>query len=232
MEIEPETNKTAPAGGWASVKGAEWVVDRWAAYPWFVDMVNGQLPLNCSGSLTTRSDECQLDGFATDPTSIASNWQTCLETGLYLGANLGPHQLVSKYLTLEYSMSACPSYFPNAPADLLPTTTNVDKTNAAYGGWSIRPSNTFFAVGELDPWRIVSIASEESYAPKGVKITRKIPKCGESTGPNKVFGIVLKDGVQVTDLRDDIYDVPDSAVAQELFKSALTEWLECFKPKP
>jgi hypothetical protein len=152
-------------------------------------------------------------------------------TGYFQSANLGPQQLVSKYNSLQHQHDICHRQFPNASRSLFPDWPNTARTNAVFGGWSIRPSNTYWSNGEFDPWRTLSPASAEPFAPKGVALTRKTPKCGKSTGRNELFGMVLKDAEHCFDFRTTGVTVPDGAVSREIFHGALGEWMKCYKPK-
>jgi hypothetical protein len=107
------------------------------------------------------------------------------------------------------------------------------RINKALGGWSVRPSNTYWSTGEYDPWRPNTPASQLPYAPK-VQFTQEIPKCGVSPGKDKLFGMMIKDGGHLYDWNEPGFDrpiVPDREKSQELFKQALKAWLPCFKPK-
>jgi hypothetical protein len=100
-----------------------------------------------------------------------------------------------------------------------------------FGGWYIRPSNTYWSNGEFDPWRTLSPASAEPFAPKGVKLTREVPSCGKSTGYGELFGMVLKDAEHCFDFRTTGVTVADGAVSRGIFWGALEEWLKCYTPK-
>jgi hypothetical protein len=82
--IETDTDGLKPvlAGkdGWGKTKGAEWVVARWASYPWFTGNVNQYLETECSG----RDDvagTCDLNKKFSEPNVIAWTWQYCTEWG-------------------------------------------------------------------------------------------------------------------------------------------------------
>jgi hypothetical protein len=82
--IETDTDGMKPvlAGkdGWGKTKGAEWVVARWASYPWFAGNVNQYLETECSG----RDDvagTCDLNNKFSEPNVIAWTWQYCTEWG-------------------------------------------------------------------------------------------------------------------------------------------------------
>ncbi|CAN9180980.1 unnamed protein product [Alternaria sp. RS040] len=97
--------------------------------------------------------------------------------------------------------------------------------------WDIRPSNTYWSNGEFDPWRTLSPASAEPFAPKGVQVIQDVPKCGKKTSKHELFGLVLRDAEHCFDFRTTGVTVADGPVSQRLFRSALTSWLPCYKPK-
>jgi hypothetical protein len=83
IETDPVTKRTSPKEGWASSKGAKWVVDRWSAYPNFVTIVNDYFELECSGHTNkTGGGNCILDGAFKDPATISWTWQYCTEWGM------------------------------------------------------------------------------------------------------------------------------------------------------
>lgn len=233
METDPKTNKTAPAEGWAKSKGAEYAVARWASYPSFIRNVNNYLETNCSGSLNVTGD-CNLNLRFDDPAAISWTWQYCTQWGYFQSANVGPQQLISKFNSLKHQRDICHRQFPNAPASLFPEWPNTARTNAVFGGWNIRPSNTYWSNGEFDPWRTLSPASAEPFAPKGVVVqSDRIPKCGASTSRNELFGYVLPHAQHCFDFRTVGVVAPNGAgeKSRGIFKTALSQWLQCYKPK-
>src|SRR5438105_121703 len=104
--------------------------------------------------------------------------------------------MVSKFVELSSQQQNCQQSFPSAK--MLPAQPAVNATNAKYKGFAIRPSNTFFTDGEFDPWRVVSLLSTESFAPK-VTVTQNIPQCNVAPPQSEVFGYVLKNCVHGQD---------------------------------
>jgi hypothetical protein len=156
---------------------------------------------------------------------------TDLHLGYFQSANLGPQQLLSKYNTLAHWKDICDRQFPNAPRSLFPAWPDVARTNRVFGGWSIRPSNTYWSNGEFDPWRTLSPASGEPFAPKGVRLFQDPPKCGQAQSRNELFGYVLKDAQHCYDFRTTGVTVSDGAVSRGYFMRALDQWLGCWRPK-
>tara|TARA_R110002003_G_scaffold140_23_gene12900 strand:- start:5319 stop:5834 length:516 start_codon:yes stop_codon:yes gene_type:complete len=152
-------------------------------------------------------------------------------TGYFQSANLGPNQLVSKYNSLYHQKEICDRQFPSAPRDLFPEWPNVDRTNRVFGGWDIRPSNTYWSNGEFDPWRTLSPASAEPFAPRGVRLFTDPPRCGEAQSRRELFGYVLENAQHCYDFRTTGVTVPAGAVSRKFFTDALSRWLKCFKPK-
>lgn len=139
--------------------------------------------------------------------------------------------MISKYDSPEFEQKTCRDQFSNDPHGLLPDSPQADQLNKELGGWSIRPSNTFWTGGDLDPWKPLTVFSQLPGAPN-VQVTQDIPKCGVSPGKNTVFGQVIRGGAHAYDQSQIGYkDVPDAAAARLLFHQALKEWLPCFQAK-
>lgn len=100
-------------------------------------------------------------------------------------------------------------------------------TNDEFGGWSLRPSNTYWSNGEFDPWRTLSPASAESFAPHP-QLFAEAPTCGEESDEGELFGYVIPGAQHCYDFRT--YFEP-GAVSRQYFSTALSKWLKCFKPK-
>lgn len=82
IETDPDTQKLAPAEGWARSKGANFTVGRWAEYPWFASNVNTYMETNCSGRANVSGD-CDLNRKFTDPAMISWTWQYCTQWGTF-----------------------------------------------------------------------------------------------------------------------------------------------------
>lgn len=226
IETDPKTNTTAPAEGWSKSKGAKYVVDRWATWKTFTPLVNSYMETECSGKQNVTGT-CNLNNRFTDPASISWTWQYCTQWGYFQSANLGPNQIVSKYNSLEHQKDICHRQFPNAPRSLLPEWPNTDRTNKVFGGWDIRPSNTYWSGGEFDPWRTLSPLSTEPFAPKVNSFT-DAPKCGATTSKRDLFGYTMANAQHCYDFRTYF---PGGAISRKYFTDALSGWLKCYKPK-
>lgn len=216
--------------GWAASRGAAFVVQQWASYPGFAGNVSDFLDTECEGpnpaTHNTTAPECNLNKRFSDPATISWTWQYCTEWGFLQSANLGAHQLLSRWNSLQHQSDLCRRQFPTANASLIPAWPRDNQTNEALGGWGIRPSNTYWSGGEFDPWRTLSPLSTEDFAPHP-KLTQTPPACNVSTGVDEVFGYVMPHAQHCYDFRTTF---AGGAVSRRYFTDALTEWLKCFKP--
>ncbi|KAI9754082.1 MAG: hypothetical protein M4579_004865 [Chaenotheca gracillima] len=230
IATDPATNKTSGEEGWAASKGAKFTVDRWASWPGFVEVVNTNLYTNCAGPHpnSTVPADCNVDAPFTDPSAISWTWQYCTQWGYFQSANLGPNQIVSSWNSLKHQADICHRQFPTGAASgLLPDLPRVDKTNAHFGGWAIRPSNVYWSGGEFDPWRTLSPLSSEPFAPN-YNLTQDIPACGVSTSEDELFAYVMPNAEHAFDFRTTF---PGGAVSRKYFTDALTQWLPCFNKR-
>ena len=76
----------------------------------------------------------------------------CSEWGFFQATNAGPHALGSRYQDAKHQQELCYRQFPDGlSSGHLPREPHVDKMNRMFGGWFLRPSNTFYTGGEFDP---------------------------------------------------------------------------------
>jgi hypothetical protein len=217
ISTDLETNTTSGSNGWAATKGASFTIERWASWrSW------DQNCTDTSSNIDTGDEKEKAEELAD---SIAWDWQTCTEWGFFQSANLGPHQLISKFNDLESWQKDCHANFPGGLENgLLPVWPRTNETNAKFGGWDIRPSNTFWTAGELDPWRSLSPLSDMPFSPMNHP-DQNIPECGKSEA--HLFGYLLKDAQHCYDLNEDF---KGGDAARNLFAEALKKWLPCFSP--
>ncbi|KAE8355086.1 serine carboxypeptidase S28-domain-containing protein [Aspergillus coremiiformis] len=230
LEVDPITKQPAGPDGVAKLHGNKYVAERWAAWPEFTPLVNAMFETNCRGLNSSQALSCVLNMVYTDPDAISWTWQYCTEWGFYQSNNVGPHSLLSRYQTLGYQQNICNNQFAQAVANgILPPQAQTEALNKEFGGWTIRPSNTYFTGGEFDPWRTLSILTSEEIAPgvapPGITVSTEIPNCGE-TNQDKVFGYILKGSEHCYDFH--AFSTEGKA-ARDLFQQALTKWLPCFK---
>lgn len=206
------------------------LAERWAAWPDFIDLVNELQPGGfCEGPVPQNktTPDCELELRFTDVLSISWTWQYCTQWGYLQAANLGPHTLGSRYETLEHQQSICFRQFPDGlSSGLLPPSPKTEQINSETDGWAMRPSQVMFTEGEFDPWRTLSPLSNESFS-EHFQVTQDIPACGVSTAADTVFGFVLANAQHCYDFNP-VATYPPAAVPNDLFQSALTEWLQCF----
>jgi hypothetical protein len=85
--IETDTDGLKPAlasvEGWGKTKGAKWVTERWASYPWFVGNVNKYFETECSGRDNVVGN-CDLNKKFTEPSMISWTWQYCTQWGEFV----------------------------------------------------------------------------------------------------------------------------------------------------
>lgn len=225
LETDPHTNHTAGPHGLASTLGQQYVAERLASWPGFVASANAIRTTNCSHGPGPSS--CDLSQPYTDPMALSWVWQTCTEWGYFLAHNAGPLSLVSKYLTVEYQQDLCSRNFPTArKTGRLPVHPPADAFNARHGGWHMRPANTYWTVGEWDPWRAFSVFSTEAFAPDHAHLSSEVPECGVETGPDEVFGFVLQNQQHGDDIGP--VDNEQTRIAHDQFTRALRRWLPCF----
>ncbi|KAF9884391.1 hypothetical protein FE257_001791 [Aspergillus nanangensis] len=226
LEVDPMTNKTAGAEGVAAAHGGKYVAERWASWDMTTPLVNYNLATNCKGLDQKRPRTCQLESFPTDSDSLSWTWQYCTEYGYFQSNNFGPHALVSSYQTLAYQQKICNMQFSEAvKKGILPAQPRADATNNEFGGWSIRPSNTYFSVGEFDPWTTLTVLSQEPMAPQDRAWTKSIPQCEKSNG-GVIFGQIIGEAEHCFD-----FQAFAGQESRDLFQQALKEWLKCFGQK-
>lgn len=227
LTTDPETLAPAGPGGFAPYRGKEWIAEHFSAWPAWTDLINKLYNTNCKRVDPSLPLSCVLNPPATDPDTISWTWQYCTEWGYFQSNNFGPHSLLSSYQTLAYQQEYCNQQFPDAIAkSMFPKRPMADTMNNDTGGWSIRPSNTYFSGGQFDPWRTLSTLATESIAPKNVDFTTDIPKCNVKTEESTVFGYILPNAEHCFDFRSNFASAKKS---RQLFYQALHSWLPCFK---
>ncbi|CAG8933986.1 unnamed protein product [Penicillium salamii] len=225
LETDAETGNPAPAGGFAETRGNKYAAERYASWPVFRQLVNMNYQTNCNKTETSEPLVCNLGQGAVDPDTISWTWQYCTEWGYFQSNNFGPHSLLSKYQTLEYVQEGCYQTFPAAlEQGYLPAQPEVDATNAATGGWTIRPSNVYWSGGQFDPWRTLSPLASGPSDPH-VTLTTEVPGCGVKTSEDTLFGYVMPNAEHCFDFRPG----EPGEQSRQYFKKALQEWLQCFK---
>ncbi|KAI8369235.1 uncharacterized protein BYT42DRAFT_465435, partial [Radiomyces spectabilis] len=86
-------------------------------------------------------------------------WQTCLEMAYWQTAPpLWYPTIVSRKLTTTWYQRQCPFMF----GDAVPEVPEWRRMNKDYGGWDVCLSRTFWVDGEWDPWRTLSVQSDNA----------------------------------------------------------------------
>jgi Serine carboxypeptidase S28 len=241
ISTDPETNELSDARGWAAVKGANFTVDRWANL--YSSNLSKRGVMNDDGSpienaiLINRKESLGFHNYRRranrlDPDTISWRWQRCAELGGWETSNLGPHQLISKFVDLESYRQACHRWFPDGRSTgFLPEWPNVEAVRAL-GGWDIRPTNVFWIGDEFDPWGTRSPFSDSPESPH-YKVVNNVSHCGirhtsdAGLDGSAVFGYLVPGGLHGWDFH---MDFAASVPAQKLFGDALKQWLQCWKP--
>lgn len=222
ISYNPGTGSYSDAGGWAKVhrNGVDFTLDRLKSWPGFTNQTSfGETNISCPSTPPSASIRCQKDK---EVDNISWKYQYCTEWGYLQVGNPGSSQIVSKYSDLNFYRQQCLCQFKSAGKGprAIPDTPRADMINQKYGGWNMRPSRTFFTVGEFDPWRTLS--------PLKVDNTT-IPDCEASTAPGSpLFGKILRNKQHCGDF--DSKD-PDARAAHKLFSAALKKWLCCYAEK-
>lgn len=225
LETDATTNATAPAEGFAAAKGANYTINRWSAWPYFAQTVNYNMATNCKGTNTGYTTACQLDEPIADPSAISWSWQYCTQWGFLQATDL-TYQLTSKFNDIQHQYDICHRQFPDGKASgLLPDIPAADETNAFFGGWQIRPSNVYWSGGQYDPWRTLSLLSDQSFAPN-LTLSQDAPACDAETDDSSIYAYVMPDAQHAYDFRT-TFDA--GATSRKYFTEALTEWLKCWK---
>jgi hypothetical protein len=238
ISTDPSTGETSPAQGWAATKGVQYVIDRWASWPQFLNLINQGLEINCQGPPGIQKNvtrlamdiDCDLTKPATNPDAVGWMWQYCTQWGFFQSANVGPHQLVSKYNSLDHQKDVCHIQFPDGQeTGLLPDWPASLQTNKDMGGWDIRPSNTYWTGSQFDPWRTLSPLSDMPFS-NNVSADSKAPSCvalGVEKQADYLFSYLVPNGEHCYDLH---MEVPWTAPARTLFHETLQQWLSCWAP--
>ena len=162
-------------------------------------------------------------------------WQALTEIGNNMATQTGREwNLVSRFVTVgELRRQQIGHLFEGMDKEAFGKKANVESV-LRYGGWDMKPSNVMFTSGEWDPWRSLSVFSEEEGAP-GRRAVVDVPECGRLPSGKDVFGVVYPGTVHAQDLDkhltdDDGKETPFD-VGFEMFSRAMEEWLPRFKPR-
>jgi len=163
--------------------------------------------------------------------ALSWEWQYCSQFGYFQVADPdNPVNIVSTYISVADELAWCDQTFNNQNPPQ-PDVTALNK----YGGWNMSPSNVFFSNGEYDPWRTLSVNSQESNSPQR-NGSETVPTCNTSPQFPSFFGTTYPQQVHGADVfmssRYPQGDRDAFAKGGALFGSALDQWLPCYTPAP
>lgn len=223
ISYNSDTKGYSSAGGWAKVhlKGVDFTLGRLQNWPGLINQTSfdNDTIVTCPTTPPRALIQCGNDSAVDE---ISWKYQYCTEWGYWQVGNPGDSQIVSKYYDLDFFRQQCLCQFqPSANGRrAIPDTPRVDLINKMYGGRNMRPSRTFFTVGEFDPWSTLSPLKVDNFT---------VPDCDASTAAGApLFGKVLRNKQHCGDF--DNKD-KDARHAHELFSTALKEWLCCYVKK-
>jgi hypothetical protein len=162
------------------------------------------------------------------PDSLSWEYQFCSEFGYFqVGDATAQSNIITTLETVDEIQKECNAIFPG----MLPSAPQVDNINK-YGGWKTNPTQVLFTNGELDPWRTLSVASEESNAPKR-KATTTVPGFGSKPSDDSYYGVIYSGQVHAVDFfsstgqpaaRNQAFNT-----GLKMFTDGLDQWLPQFK---
>jgi len=191
---------------------SETLTQRFASWPPFIGMINKSFQTNCAGQNSSIPLLCDLSQTrATDPALISWTWMLCSEWGLGTGPAPEPYPIVSKYILPHDSRAnLCDVQFPGAiDTGALPAQPETARLNWATGGRRVRPSNTFWTVGQFDPWR------------------SHTPLAGTGTDASNAVEYILPNAEHCYDFRA---SSPSAHTARKRFVDNLRVWLSEWRP--
>ncbi|EGX53075.1 hypothetical protein AOL_s00007g24 [Orbilia oligospora ATCC 24927] len=131
-------------------------------------------------------------------------WQVCTEFGAFQVANTSrPENLLPSFINVQSSIDSCISTFGESE-QVSKAGPNVDPINQKYQGWYVQLSNTMWTNGEFDPWKALSVDSEEEDAPTNDTATTDIPQCGKTFPQGTQLRYVIKDGYHGSEFSEDV----------------------------
>ncbi|KAF3935126.1 hypothetical protein ABW20_dc0101608 [Dactylellina cionopaga] len=131
-------------------------------------------------------------------------WQVCTEFGAFQVSNTSrPENLLPSFINTTQQIEQCIETFGESD-QVSWAGPNVDPINQKYQGWYVELSNTLWTNGEFDPWRALSVASEEADAPTNDTGTTSIPKCGTTFPTGTQLRYIIQDGYHGSEFAEDI----------------------------
>ncbi|KAK6499151.1 hypothetical protein TWF481_011722 [Arthrobotrys musiformis] len=131
-------------------------------------------------------------------------WQVCTEFGAFQVANTSrPQNLLPSFIDVQSQIDSCLGTFGESE-QVSRAGPNVDPINEKYQGWYVQLSNTMWTNGQYDPWKALSIDSEEEDAPTNDTATTNIPQCGKTFPEGTQLRYVIKDGYHGSEFSEDV----------------------------
>ncbi|KAF3911913.1 hypothetical protein ABW21_db0207558 [Orbilia brochopaga] len=131
-------------------------------------------------------------------------WQVCSEFGAFQVANMSrPQNLVPSFINATAQIDECLGVFGESE-QISSAGPNIDPINQKYRGWYLELPNTLWTNGEFDPWRALSVDSENANAPINDTATTDIPRCGTSFPAGAQLRYLIRDGYHGSDFSEDI----------------------------
>ena len=229
LETDLQAQTPASDEGLAPTRGPKYLTERLASWPPLLESINRDFKTNCRLLDSNLPPSCDLSQTReSDPMMIAWSWLLCSEWGYFSVQNVGPHSIVSKYLSPEYHQSLCYGQFPGADATGdLPRVPRAEQFVHETGGQWMRPSNVFWTAGEYDPWRSLTPLSTVNLATDHAMASTDIPECNVQMSEEKIFGHVIPNSQHCSDFTAGFE--PGRQV-RSVFIQALKRWLKCYKP--
>ncbi|KAL4078879.1 peptidase S28 [Scleroderma yunnanense] len=154
--LEVKDGQSADKNGW----GLEHAIEAWGAFwnsTYYQHECGNTDPETCLG--TYNASQPYWTSTAIDNSARSWIWIVCNQVGWYPdGPPITQPAIVSRILTLEYFQRQCINMFPETFSS--PPKPNTEQVNEDYHGWSVEVDRLFFANGQRDPWREVTVSSD------------------------------------------------------------------------
>ncbi|KAJ6263847.1 hypothetical protein Dda_2419 [Drechslerella dactyloides] len=138
-------------------------------------------------------------------------WQVCSEFGAFQVANMSrPENLVPSFINVTAQIDQCLGLFGESE-QVNSAGPNVDAINQKYQGWYLELPNTLWTNGQFDPWRALSVDSENDDAPTNDTVATDIPQCGSNFPPGAQLRYLIRDGLHGSDVSEDVAAAADNA---------------------
>ncbi|KIM91231.1 hypothetical protein PILCRDRAFT_59170 [Piloderma croceum F 1598] len=210
--LEVKNGQKAPPTGW----GLDYALAAWGRYwnhTYFAisKSCGHQDAETCLGTYDTS--QSYWTNTTVDNSARSWQWIVCNEVGYFQESPpQGQPAIVSRLVQPIYDERQCAQLFPEQFSE--PSAPNVDATNSAYGGWTVNVTRLFFANGQRDPWRDVTVSAD-----------------GQNIQSSPTQPIFVSDGFHCSDLSTAAGLVdPTIAHVQSEALSYMKTWLADWKP--